>query len=130
MPTQRSARPSGNPTRWRNSDSSSSPTSTSTFGGAAAPETTRGPDVGPRVKGDQSGRRGSNPRPSAWEADALPTELLPQLGAELDGGSTPSQAPRGSGLPIPPALDPLPARRHRDVLPGVRREGRGHSGLA
>ena len=26
----------------------------------------------------RSGRRGSNPRPSAWEADALPTELLPQ----------------------------------------------------
>src|SRR5690606_9198741 len=26
----------------------------------------------------QSGRRGSNPRPSAWEADALPTELLPR----------------------------------------------------
>ena len=25
-----------------------------------------------------SGRRGSNPRPSAWEADALPTELLPR----------------------------------------------------
>ena len=25
-----------------------------------------------------SGRRGSNPRPSAWKADALPTELLPQ----------------------------------------------------
>jgi hypothetical protein len=24
-----------------------------------------------------SGRRGSNSRPSAWEADALPTELLP-----------------------------------------------------
>lgn|GEM_PF-4606853 len=24
-----------------------------------------------------SGRRESNPRPSAWEADALPTELLP-----------------------------------------------------
>jgi hypothetical protein len=24
-----------------------------------------------------SGKRGSNPRPSAWEADALPTELLP-----------------------------------------------------
>ena len=28
--------------------------------------------------GSLSGRRGSNPRPSAWEADALPTELLPQ----------------------------------------------------
>ena len=25
----------------------------------------------------QSGRRDSNPRPSAWKADALPTELLP-----------------------------------------------------
>ena len=25
-----------------------------------------------------SGKRGSNPRPSAWEADALPTELLPR----------------------------------------------------
>ena len=24
-----------------------------------------------------SDKRGSNPRPSAWEADALPTELLP-----------------------------------------------------
>ena len=27
----------------------------------------------------KSGRRGSNPRPSAWKADALPTELLPLL---------------------------------------------------
>ena len=27
----------------------------------------------------KSGRRGSNPRPSAWKADALSTELLPQL---------------------------------------------------
>ena len=26
-----------------------------------------------------SGRRDSNPRPSAWEADALPTELLPLI---------------------------------------------------
>lgn len=26
----------------------------------------------------ESGRRGSNPRPSAWKADALSTELLPQ----------------------------------------------------
>ena len=26
-----------------------------------------------------SGKRGSNPRPSAWKADALPTELLPPL---------------------------------------------------
>ena len=27
----------------------------------------------------KSGRRGSNPRPSAWKADALPTELLPLI---------------------------------------------------
>jgi hypothetical protein len=27
--------------------------------------------------GQVSGKRDSNPRPSAWEADALPTELLP-----------------------------------------------------
>ena len=26
-----------------------------------------------------SGKRGSNPRPSAWEADALPTELFPLM---------------------------------------------------
>ena len=26
-----------------------------------------------------SGRRDSNPRPSAWKADALPTELLPLM---------------------------------------------------
>src|SRR5438270_9652978 len=29
-------------------------------------------------QGSESGRRGSNPRPSAWEADALPTELRPR----------------------------------------------------
>ena len=27
----------------------------------------------------KSGRRGSNPRPSAWKANALSTELLPQI---------------------------------------------------
>ena len=27
----------------------------------------------------KSGRRGSNPRPSAWKANALSTELLPQF---------------------------------------------------
>ena len=28
---------------------------------------------------EMSGKRDSNPRPSAWEADALPTELLPRI---------------------------------------------------
>lgn len=30
-----------------------------------------------------SGRRGSNPRPPAWEASALPTELLPHFSCIL-----------------------------------------------
>ena len=30
------------------------------------------------VSGVVSGKRGSNPQPPAWEASALPTELLPQ----------------------------------------------------
>ncbi len=34
-------------------------------------------DTAPFEEG--SGKRGSNSRPSAWEADALPTELLPQI---------------------------------------------------
>ena len=37
--------------------------------------------------GEWSGRRGSNSRHSAWKADALPTELLPQgrdLWAKMD----------------------------------------------
>jgi hypothetical protein len=47
-----------------------------------------------------SGRRGSNPRPSAWEADALPTELRPRRGKPSAGvaGRSPgvSRAPRCS----------------------------------
>ena len=31
------------------------------------------------IKSNKSGRRDSNSRPSAWKADALPTELLPLL---------------------------------------------------
>ena len=31
----------------------------------------------------ESGRRGSNPRPSAWKANALSTELLPQFLPEI-----------------------------------------------
>ena len=34
-------------------------------------------------KKKKSGRRGSNPRPSAWKANALSTELLPQKTKDL-----------------------------------------------
>ncbi len=39
--------------------------------------------LGNRKKRKWSGKRGSNPRPSAWEADALPTELLPLTPTEM-----------------------------------------------
>jgi hypothetical protein len=35
------------------------------------------------VKVINSGRRGSNPRHSAWEADTLPTELRPRVARTL-----------------------------------------------
>ncbi len=44
-----------------------------------------------------SGRRGSNPRHSAWEADALPTELLPL--------ARPVERDRRGRSPLPPPPD-------------------------
>ena len=32
-----------------------------------------------QILSPESGRRGSNPRPSAWKANALSTELLPHV---------------------------------------------------
>jgi hypothetical protein len=47
------------------------------FGSWSQGRDARGGD--PRVRGScESGRWGSNPRPSAWAADALPTELRPR----------------------------------------------------
>ena len=37
----------------------------------------------------ESGRRDSNPRPSAWKANALSTELLPQTCVGKDGFEPP-----------------------------------------
>ncbi len=43
------------------------------------PENRLGVSDATKISNDfRSGKRDSNPRPSAWEADALPTELLPQ----------------------------------------------------
>ena len=36
------------------------------------------------LSGVVSGKRDSNPRPPAWEASALPTELLPQSRAYIE----------------------------------------------
>jgi hypothetical protein len=55
------------------------------------------------LRGGESGRRGSNPRPSAWEADALPTELHPQVGGDAsdrelrDRDRRPARPPAATG---------------------------------
>src|SRR5437763_126411 len=84
-----------------------------------------------------SGRRGSNSRPSAWEADALPTELLPRRAilAGLASIKPPDQAtrlaarcryPEDTGRPSPPRArgggEPQPHPPCR--FPGLR-ERRG-----
>ena len=51
----------------------------------------------------RSGRRVSNPRPSAWEADALPTELRPRAGKS----------------PANVHVQPRPDCAHRDFTPAV-----------
>ena len=53
----------------------------------------------------RSGRRVSNPRPSAWEADALPTELRPHVPVVTGssggpGGPESRGAGPGCGLPV------------------------------
>ena len=51
----------------------------------------------------ESGRRGSNPRPSAWKANALSTELLPQFFVGKDGFEPPkSKDSRFTVCPIWP----------------------------
>ena len=51
----------------------------------------------------KSGRRGSNPRPSAWKANALSTELLPQFFVGKDGFEPPkSKDSRFTVCPIWP----------------------------
>ena len=49
--------------------------------GSGTPEGRFSAKRGRREPTSVSGKRVSNPRPSAWEADALPTELLPQISA-------------------------------------------------
>ena len=41
----------------------------------------------------KSGRRDSDPRPSAWKADALPTELLPLISVGRGGFEPPKATP-------------------------------------
>ena len=47
-----------------------------------------------------SGRRDSNPRPSAWKADALPTELLPQNDPRIHTGKIFYQSEKQRHQPV------------------------------
>ena len=49
-----------------------------------------------------SGRPDSNRRPSAWEADALPTELRPRYPKIYSGPGSPSRLPDPELRPVPP----------------------------
>jgi hypothetical protein len=51
----------------------------------------------PSVQPVRSGRRDSNPRPSAWKADALPTELHPRLTTHRSACPTVSLSARHGG---------------------------------
>jgi hypothetical protein len=65
-----------------------------------------------------SGGRGSNPRPSAWEADALPTELPPQAGASLARAPTRFRPAPGGGWRRPRAgAHPACGRERRRRAP-------------
>ena len=55
-----------------------SPVSRSGAGGSIKKDRGGGAAVGGSWETLLSGKRGSNPRPSAWEADALPAELFPR----------------------------------------------------
>ncbi len=60
-----------------------------------------------------SGRRGSNPRPSAWEANALPTEPLPRLSPPMRR----LVPPPDSCIVVSPGFEPGQAEPKTAVLP-------------
>ena len=69
-----------------------------------------------------SEKRGSNSRPSAWEADALPTELLSR-GCYLVGqnyAKEPDSQPMGTGLPTRGLADAYEIRKWRLPSPLLR----------
>ena len=75
------------------------------------------------VEEDESGRRVSNPRPRAWEARALPTELRPRARAILRPGAPGSNLPARE-RPIPPRL-PRRLRRRRPARLRPAQQGLG-----
>ena len=83
-----------------------------------------------------SGRRDSNPRPSAWKADALPTELLPLVEAGPAARAPPdplSQAVGREGFEPPNSERPdlqSGAFNHSATCPGVSTPYRVRPGRA
>lgn len=78
-----------------------------------------------------SGERGSNPRPSAWEADALPTELSPRREHRIARALRRADAPSRSGsAPGGVSKRPRAARRRACGRAGRRPPTRGVSASA
>ena len=116
----RERRPPGAPTRWTDRRARRSPAAPPAAPPRAPPRRSGGPPCrrrprrrvrpawpGRRRRGSSrrspslSGRRASNPRPSAWEADALPTELRPRgdaaaARADSSGGRGPASSLRAA----------------------------------
>src|SRR2546423_2980815 len=87
------------------------------------------------LRGRESGRRGSNPRPSAWEADALPTELRPRSRKFSGASPAPSEpepalrASRNVSLPCPEAVSKQAGKYARFELERRFLVGRSPEGI-
>ena len=60
----------------------------------------------------ESGKRGSNPRPSAWKANALSTELLPRLNWKFNHGIIGCASANSSKLDLRSACTIIPQKNH------------------
>ncbi len=68
---------------------------------------------------NQSGRRDSDSRPSAWKADALPTELLPLVWGEQDSNLRRRTSADLQSAPVGHfGISPIFSRRHSEPMEG------------
>ncbi len=100
----------------------------------AGPRPFRGPRSWQSKEGRKwSGKRDSNPRPSAWEADALPTELFPldrpRPSARGPSPGAPSIAPHRAGEKSPGGGARASARESQVTIRGGAASGPRNPGV-